>query len=333
MEKSETREDDVSSAENDKQAPLPDRLARIVDKFRFLDGVEVRPTPDLCEVCGKKPPRTYGALTCLSCAMSGCVELDAEWHTGPDGQYARAFRPDSAEKKCDNCSSCGGHRHIIHDVDRGGRAYPIAGPCPGLTLGKNIELFNQSLCPARHHDATFDAYKTFTSDQEEAKTKLEHWSRTMSPGSKGWTITGTSGVGKTHLLVAISKRLSIDRGIRVAYVEWADLVKNVRDNLDTYRAASVIIEEYSRVPVLLMDELGRGADTEWRADLLDDLIGRRYRDPLLTTVLAMNPGDLEISTDKNKNTRMRLNSRILEITSGMIISGPDYRGSKYQEAP
>jgi DNA replication protein DnaC len=288
-------------------------------------GMQIERTPTLCEQCGDKP-RTAGARTCLLCAAKSCVMMSSKgFEYFADGLFARARIVEMSQEKITTCESCYGSMEITYDMVSGNRTYTACAPCPGSKLQTAIGLFNASQCPARHMRAEFASFKPAHQSQAEAHRDLDVWSSSMKPGDKGWFLVGQSGVGKTHLLVAIAKRLTILRSIRVAYVDWSDLVSQLQTSLSSAGDVNQILERYATVPVLILDELGKGSATEWRSEVIENLIDRRYRNIALTTIVAANPGDIELSTKRNANATMRMKSRLMEVTTAIHVIGRDYR--------
>lgn len=99
---------------------------------------------------------------------------------------------------------------------------------------------------------------------------------------------GPSGVGKTHLAIALGVR-ACQAGYRVRYVRAYELLRRLYASLadDTFEE---LLEEYAKPQVLILDELGnspRKREHDY-AGVFFELVARRHRRG--TVILATNFG-------------------------------------------
>lgn len=290
----------------------PDLLA----KFGNIE----RPTN--CTSCNKRPPRDYNERLCLQCAESACAMAStSSWTTRSAGQFAVAeVKGLSGDGPA--CHHCSSSQHIFgRDQETG---YTYAKPCPGAGLSDALERFNDSKCPGNHHASTLANYETPLRQLAAYLNMATQWCEDIGNRlvfSKGLRLQGGTGVGKTHLLVAMSKVLTIDHGIRCRYIDWGDLMRLIRQGHDMDKGRDEIVQPFESVPVLFLDELGKGEKKDWRMDVLEDLIERRYRDEGVVTCVATN-----YSSDQlDKSVGKRVTSRLKEMTTPVQMAAPDYR--------
>ena len=88
---------------------------------------------------------------------------------------------------------------------------------------------------------------------------------------------GPTGVGKTHLAVAVLREL-IQRGFESSFIDYQGWLKQMRGAYDTaagdaHRAA---YERAIQAEVVLLDDLGSERYSEWVEDTITSLISHRY---------------------------------------------------------
>ena len=143
---------------------------------------------------------------------------------------------------------------------------------------------------------------------------------TFASNPEGWLLLyGPTGVGKTHLAVAITARLA-ESGRQPYYVRAQQLIRQLGStfaresslNFDRLFAAA------SDAPILILDDLGAEADRDWIRATLQDLITHRHDARLptvVTTTVQMTSETGPIAT--------RICDRSL--TTMVHISVPNYR--------
>jgi len=145
--------------------------------------------------------------------------------------------------------------------------------------------------PPRYELATFDGYQTTTDGQKKALAALrEYADRFQENRAEGRSLilTGSVGTGKTHLMIALIKRL-IDDGYRPRYLTLYDYVHSVRETWrrgaeKTEREVVTSLAEYD---LLLLDEVGVQVFSDNEMMLVHLLIDGRYQ-RRLPTVIASN---------------------------------------------
>lgn len=201
----------------------------------------------------------------------------AAWDFSRAGDFARA----AAKVKVADCPQCLG-TGLSRSVQEGnGRKYDVVTPCACTRLGARAELFNDARLPAVHAQATFEGYRPSNAEQARALQVAKDFSLRW-PQPRGYVLAGPVGTGKSHLIAATLKHLTLELGVRCAYVEISLLYAQIRRGFQDGKSGGEIIQPLSRVDVLAIDELGKGRGTPFELDTLDELIARRYNSGKVT---------------------------------------------------
>jgi DNA replication protein DnaC len=144
--------------------------------------------------------------------------------------------------------------------------------------------------------------------------------RAFADNPRGWLLLrGGFGCGKTHLAAAIANE-RLARGEPVLFVVVADLLDHLRA---TFAPTSRVtyddrFEGVKTAPLLILDDLGAQATTQWAQEKLFQLFNYRYN-AQLPTVITTNRELEEIDP--------RVRSRLADITFCKIITilAPDFR--------
>jgi DNA replication protein DnaC len=179
------------------------------------------------------------------------------------------------EKTYDGCVTCRGTGLKSREVVEQGHTYEVSAPCERRLLTDRLAIFNTSQIPAIHGQATFEAFKPATQEQQAALQKSKEFVFRW-PAARGLVLSGPVGTGKTHLLAAILKQLCIERGVRASYVEISLLYATIRRGFAEGKSGGEIIGPLSKVELLAIDELGKGRGSPFELETLDELIARRY---------------------------------------------------------
>lgn len=87
-------------------------------------------------------------------------------------------------------------------------------------------------------------------------------------------IFGPSGVGKTHLASAIAYRL-LEQGIRCLFTPTTTLVQKLQQARSEFRLSEAIAK-LSRIPLLILDDIGYVKKDDAETSVLFELIADRY---------------------------------------------------------
>ena len=242
------------------------------------------------------------------------------------------------------CPQCGGTGYARTETD----GVVTMGRCRCQMLHDRILLFNQAGIPARYIDATFVSFaqtpdgqlKELEPSAIRALGMCSQFVDSYLQGAlnKGLVLYGDVGRGKTHLMVAIIRELIFRHGVPCRFVEFSRLLSMLKEGYSTGQSDAQILGELSEIPVLAIDELGKGRMTDWELTIIDEVISRRYNAQGCTLATTNHaPGEPTGNSPPNLATSQKLSqtlgdrvgdrvySRLLQLVEFLAIEGIDHR--------
>jgi DNA replication protein DnaC len=168
---------------------------------------------------------------------------------------------------------------------------------------------------------TFDARGNYPSDDQRASLEGGFGAaKNFAVDPHGWlTLSGDTGIGKTHLAVAIAGE-RLQRGHPVFFAFVPELLDYLRTTYspDSRLEYDNLLEEIKSAPLLILDDLGKERSTPWAIEKLYQIVVHRHNARLPTVVTTMVDFTLE---------REPIGSRVQDPAVGQFIKidAPDYR--------
>lgn len=192
------------------------------------------------------------------------------YHIRAVGEFAQASRCDCIP----SCPRCGDTGRVLVEKDGQTRV----GRCRCQMLPDRIRLFNAAQIPARHASSNFMHFDTAAEGTMPGFFAAMSWVQDFKRGqeNQGMIFWGPVGRGKTHLLIATLQELIFQHGIPGRFIEFSRLLSQLKEGYSAGRSDATILEELASVPVLCIDELGKGRLSDWELTIIDEVISRRY---------------------------------------------------------
>lgn len=264
------------------------------------------------------------------------------------------------------CPRCDGTGREVFERD--GKVF--VRPCGCRDADEAARLFNAARIPRVLGNRTLalrtdarrgpDTFRPYDASQEVALKKVRAFvDRYGEAGfdGRGFCLMGKPGVGKSHLLVGVLRRLTLEKRVPARYVEFFHLLSELKDGYSSGRSEMDLIAPLTEVEVLAIDELGKGRGTDWEMYILDEIISRRYnagrvtlfasnytrrRDSTLKARLTGGRGpvrtggrafvDEVVAETLEERVGLRIFSRLSEMCDLIEVDGVDYRQEAIRDA-
>lgn len=169
------------------------------------------------------------------------------------------------------------------------RALVLAAEQRAQPIDRRGYLLEAARIPKRFLGRSFDDFAADSDAHCQALAVARQFAERFDEhAAKGASLifAGKPGTGKSHLAAAILQHV-LTGGMR--YATCMDLIRAVRDTWrrDSDLSESDVLDTFSRLRLLVIDEVGMQYGTDGEQTILFDVLDRRYRD-MLPTVLVTN---------------------------------------------
>ena len=239
------------------------------------------------------------------------------------------------------CALCDGMGMRVVARPDGSRA---AEPCECQHERRLFALLAKAQIPPRYADCTLENYRPI-GDLFLAFNTARRFVD-IYPGENdgtGLLFTGSIGVGKTHLAIAVLQKLILEKGVPALFCDYRELLKSITNSYNPRVEATEleVLRPVFDAEVLLIDELGAAKPTEWVWETVAHILNTRYNDKR-TTLITTNYPNLPPGTgspaDPGAMARQamreetlgdrigeRMRSRLQEMCVPVEMRGADYR--------
>jgi DNA replication protein DnaC len=239
---------------------------------------------------------------------------------------------------CEKCEGMG--MRVVRRAD----GSTAAEPCECQLETRVVALMKRARIPQRYQHCSFDSYETRFPGADGSLGAAHLMARRFVDGypatteGRGLLLTGSIGVGKTHLAVGILQALIAEKGVRGMFCDYRELLKEIQHSYNPQVATTEleILRPVFEAEVLVLDELGASKPTEWVWDTVAHILNTRYNDKR-TTIITTNYADAApggVATGARAAMREetlgdrigeRMRSRLAEMCVTVRMSGADFR--------
>jgi len=238
---------------------------------------------------------------------------------------------------CPICEGAG-----LRVMQRDGRQ--VAEDCECRVRERAARRLRSAGIPRRYEHCTLESYETtFPSSHRSLGAALLRArkfveSYPLETAGTGLLLTGSIGVGKTHLAVGILQALVAERGATGLFYDYRDLLKQVQNsyNPQVRETELEVLRPVFEAEVLVLDELGAAKPTDWVWDTVAHILNTRYNDRR-TTIITTNYANLgPLGTEAGPRGMVReetlgdrigerMRSRLQEMCVVVEMQGEDFR--------
>ena len=220
-----------------------------------------------------------------------------------------------------------------------------AEPCDCRFEQRIVRLFERARIPRRYQHCSFESYEPRFTGADPSLCFAHMTARSFVDGypatteERGLLLTGSIGVGKTHLAVGILQSLVTEKGVRGLFCDYRELLKEIQNSYNPQVLTNEldILRPVFDAEVLILDELGAARPTEWVWDTVALILNTRYnykRTTIITTNYSDQPpggGPLTASQRAMREETLgdrigeRMRSRLAEMCVVVEMHGADFR--------
>ena len=176
----------------------------------------------------------------------------------------------------------------------------VAVECVCRAARRTQRTVDQARIPQRYAHCSLEEYVTNFAGANRSLGSAHMMAKKFVQGypletnGNGLLLTGSIGVGKTHLAVGMLQALIVERGAKGLFYDYRDLLKEIQNSYGRNDVSErQILAPVFDAEVLVLDELGAAKPTDWVWDTVQHILNTRYNDQKTTIITTNYANDKE----------------------------------------